>query len=235
MLVSVEHSQWELGIQGALQGRDPKETLTLHYSIVKRLQGPIPLLLPLSYLCRNPWHYTTRRPAPDPSRQISESWTNSLRQGGSGETVFPTTVRTLQPIILFQSKHDINLSVFLPILWEEICIGNYLSDVNICKHHSHMLIHIKRKNIIKVPAIALTLLSGAAQLSHQLSRLLKSSGYPNTMHSSLQCQLLSAFLFQEKAAALSMIIQKPMIKRSKAVSSCVLFPGGTQWCFWHLV
>lgn len=106
------------------------------------------------------------RPAPDPSRQISESWTDSLRQSGSGETVFPTTVGTLQLIILFQSKHNINLSVFLPILWEEICIGNYLSDINICKHHSHMLVHMKKKKIIKVPAIALTLLSGAAQLSH---------------------------------------------------------------------
>lgn len=165
------------------------------------------------------------RPAPDPARQISESWTNSLRQGGRGETVFPTTVGTLQLSILFQSKHNINLSVFLPILWEEICIGNYLSDVNICKHHSHTLVHMKRKNIIKVPAVALTLLSG------RLSRLLKSSGYPNIIHSSLQCQLLSAFLFQERAVALSVIIQKPVIKRSKAVSSCVLFPGGTQWYF----
>lgn len=235
MLVSVEHSQWEPGIQGALQGRDPKETLTLHCSTVKRLQGPIPLLLPLSCLCWNPWHYTTRRPARDPSRPISESWTNSLRQGGSGETIFPTTVGTLQLIILLQSKHNINLSVFLPILWEEICIGNYLSDVNICKHHSHMLVHMKRKNNIKVPAIALTLLSGAAQLSHWLSRLPKSSGYPNIMHSSLHCQLLSALLFQERAVALPEIIQKPMIKRSKAVSSCVLCPGGTQWYFWHLV
>lgn len=235
MLVSFEHSQWEVGIRGALQGRDPQENLTLHYSIVKRLQGPIPLLLPLSYLCWNPWHYTTRRPAPDPSRQISESWTNSLRQGGSGETVFPTTVGTLQLIILFQSKHNINLSVFLPILWKEICIGNYLSDVNICKHHSHLLVHMKRKNIIKVPAVVLSLLSGAAQLSHWLSRLQKSSGYSNITHSSLQCQLLSALLFQERAVTLSVIIQKPMIKRSKAVSSCVLFPGGTQWYFWHLV
>lgn len=165
MLVSVENSQWEPGIWGALQGRDPEETLTLHYSTVKRLQGPIPLLLPLSYLCWNLWHYTTTRPAADPSRKISESWTDSLRQGGNGETVFPTTVGTLQLIIPFQSKHNVNLSVFLPILWEEICIGNYLSDVNICKHHSHMLVH-KKKKIIKVPAIALTLLSRAAQLSH---------------------------------------------------------------------
>lgn len=131
----------------------PRETLTLHYSIVKRLQGPIPLLLPLPCLCWNPWHHTTRRPAPNPARQISESWANSLRQGGSGETVFLTTVGTLQLIILFQSKHNINLSVFFPILWKEICIGNYLSDVNICKHHSHLLVHMKRKNIIKVPAI----------------------------------------------------------------------------------
>lgn len=30
--------------------RHPEEILTLHYSVVKRLQGPIPLLLPLSYL-----------------------------------------------------------------------------------------------------------------------------------------------------------------------------------------
>lgn len=80
------------GNSGCSQGRHPKETLTLHCSIVTRLQGPIPLMLPLSYLCWNSWHYTTRRPARDTSREISESWTNSLRQGGSGETVFPTTV-----------------------------------------------------------------------------------------------------------------------------------------------
>lgn len=188
-MLSTHSESWEFGV--LCKAETPEETLTSHYSTVKRLQGTIPLLLPLSYFCWNPWHYITRRPALDPSRQISESWTNSLRRGGSGETVFPTTVGTLQ-LILFQSKHNINLSVFLPILWEEICIGNYRSDVNICKHHSHMLVHMKRKNIIKVLPLALTLLSGAAQLSHRLSRLPKSSGYPSIMHSSSQCQLLSA-------------------------------------------
>lgn len=114
-----------------------------------------------------------------------------LETGWQWRCCFPTAVGTLQ-LILSQSKPNINLSVLLPILREEICIGNYLSDVNICKHHSHMLVHMEWKNIIKVPAIAGTLLSGAAQLSHQLSRLLKSSRYqtPRPVHCNASCCLL---------------------------------------------
>lgn len=88
--VSAELSLREPGDHSTLQERDPKEILTFHYSVVKRLQVPILLVLPLS-----PMHSCDNKACTRPCRCISESQKDPLSQAGLGVGVFPTIVGTL--------------------------------------------------------------------------------------------------------------------------------------------
>lgn len=104
MLPSIEHSQWEPGFRSTLQERDPEEILTLHYSVVKRLQGPIPLLLPLSYLHWNP--QMTTRPALGPA---GGSWkaTQTPWARLAAESVFFLPLKTHCSLSFFFSPNTI--------------------------------------------------------------------------------------------------------------------------------